>query len=55
VPASALVGRENEGWWLITSQLNRERIALSPVGPIERMLGDVRRWRRRRGSATGTA
>ena len=44
VPASALVGRENEGWWLITSQLNRERIALSPVGPIERMLGDVRRW-----------
>ncbi|HYV57221.1 MAG TPA: acyl-CoA dehydrogenase family protein [Candidatus Nitrosopolaris sp.] len=44
VPTSSLVGRENEGWWLITSQLNRERIALSPVGPLERMLGDVRRW-----------
>src|SRR5262249_30430927 len=44
VPTSSLVGRENEGWWLITSQLNRERIALSPVGPLKRMLGDVRRW-----------
>ncbi|HZP39892.1 MAG TPA: acyl-CoA dehydrogenase family protein [Candidatus Binatia bacterium] len=44
VPASALVGRENEGWWLITSQLNRERIALSPVGGVERTLEDVVRW-----------
>ena len=44
VPAAALVGRENEGWWLITSQLNRERIALSAVGPLERTLEDVQRW-----------
>jgi len=44
VPASALVGRENEGWWLITSQLNRERIALSAAGPLERTIEDVRRW-----------
>ena len=44
VPASALIGRENEGWWLITSQLNRERIALSPVGGVERTLDDVTRW-----------
>jgi hypothetical protein len=44
VPAAALVGRENEGWWLITSQLNRERIALSAIGPLERTLEDVQRW-----------
>ncbi len=46
VPASALVGRENEGWWLITSQLNRERIALSAIGPLERTLDDVQQWTR---------
>jgi alkylation response protein AidB-like acyl-CoA dehydrogenase len=46
LPASALVGRENEGWWLITSQLNRERIALSPVGPAGRMLEEVTEWAR---------
>jgi alkylation response protein AidB-like acyl-CoA dehydrogenase len=44
VPASALVGQENQGWWLITSQLNRERVALSPVGGVERLLDDVGRW-----------
>jgi alkylation response protein AidB-like acyl-CoA dehydrogenase len=44
VPASALVGQENQGWWLITSQLNRERVALSPIGGLERLLGEVTRW-----------
>ena len=29
VPASALVGAENQGWGLITNQLNHERVALS--------------------------
>src|SRR5690606_5235612 len=29
VPASALVGAENEGWPLITNQLNHERVALT--------------------------
>src|SRR5205823_14128375 len=32
VPAEDLVGPENGGWWLITTQLNHERIALSAVG-----------------------
>ncbi len=27
VPAANLVGGENEGWWLITNQLNHERVA----------------------------
>jgi len=44
VPASALVGQLNGGWWLITSQLNRERIALSPIGGLERLLGEVIAW-----------
>ncbi len=31
VPADNLVGKENEGWKLITNQLNHERVALCPV------------------------
>jgi len=44
VPASMLVGDENEGWKLITTQLNHERVALSPPGRIERRAEEVRRW-----------
>jgi alkylation response protein AidB-like acyl-CoA dehydrogenase len=44
VPATALVGGENEGWRLITSQLNRERVTLCSPGIIERTLAEVRRW-----------
>ncbi|MFJ9816056.1 acyl-CoA dehydrogenase family protein [Streptomyces sp. NPDC101151] len=32
VPAHNLVGAENEGWSLITSQLNHERVALAAIG-----------------------
>ncbi|MFF7125691.1 acyl-CoA dehydrogenase family protein [Streptomyces sp. NPDC008240] len=32
VPARNLVGDENEGWSLITSQLNHERVALAAIG-----------------------
>src|SRR5918996_1463986 len=32
VPASAIVGGENEGWKLITTQLNHERVALATTG-----------------------
>src|SRR5690606_28632921 len=35
VPAANLVGQENGGWKLITSQLNHERVALCSVGPLE--------------------
>lgn len=44
VPASNLVGGENNGWSLITSQLNRERVTLCAPGVIERALGDVHAW-----------
>ncbi|MFJ4962602.1 acyl-CoA dehydrogenase family protein [Streptomyces sp. NPDC088729] len=32
VPAAHLVGTENEGWSLITKQLNHERVALAAIG-----------------------
>ncbi|MFI0964416.1 acyl-CoA dehydrogenase family protein [Streptomyces sp. NPDC021080] len=32
VPASNLVGEENAGWGLVTSQLNHERVALAAIG-----------------------
>src|ERR687891_127193 len=44
VPASALVGGENNGWGLITNQLNHERVTLCSSGIIERALTDTRRW-----------
>jgi len=44
VPASALVGGENEGWKLITNQLNHERVTLCAPGIVERVLNDVRAW-----------
>jgi alkylation response protein AidB-like acyl-CoA dehydrogenase len=44
VPASCLVGGENQGWTLITNQLNHERVTLCSSGVIERALDDVQRW-----------
>jgi 3-oxocholest-4-en-26-oyl-CoA dehydrogenase alpha subunit len=44
VPASALVGGENNGWSLITNQLNHERVTLCSSGIVERALAEVRRW-----------
>jgi 3-oxocholest-4-en-26-oyl-CoA dehydrogenase alpha subunit len=46
VPAENLVGQENAGWRLITSQLNHERVALMMVGPLVRNARDVRDWAR---------
>ena len=44
VPARYLVGGLNNGWGLITNQLNHERVSLFPIGPFERLQDDVRRW-----------
>jgi alkylation response protein AidB-like acyl-CoA dehydrogenase len=46
VPASARVGRENDGWKLITTQLNHERVALSSPGPIARLVEETCAWAR---------
>jgi 3-oxocholest-4-en-26-oyl-CoA dehydrogenase alpha subunit len=44
VPVSNVVGGLNNGWSLITNQLNHERVTLCAPGIIERALGDVRAW-----------
>ncbi len=46
VPVSARVGRENEGWKLITTQLNHERVALSAPGPVDRFVDETTAWAR---------
>ncbi len=37
VPLTALVGEENRGWYYMTTQLDFERLAISPVPHIERV------------------
>ena len=44
VPATALVGGENNGWNLITNQLNHERVTLCSPGMIEAAYTETRRW-----------
>jgi alkylation response protein AidB-like acyl-CoA dehydrogenase len=46
VPVSARVAGENDGWKLITTQLNHERVALSAPGPITRFVEEVTEWAR---------
>ena len=46
VPLANLVGGLNNGWSLITNQLNHERVTLCSPGIIERALGDVLAWAR---------
>ncbi|MFI5780056.1 acyl-CoA dehydrogenase family protein [Nocardia sp. NPDC051570] len=50
VPANMLVGEENRGWKLITTQLNHERISLGPSGKIEQLYDRVRDWALRQGA-----
>ena len=44
VPVSTCVGGENNGWTLITNQLNHERVTLCSTGVVERALSDTRAW-----------
>jgi alkylation response protein AidB-like acyl-CoA dehydrogenase len=44
VPASALVGAENAGWQLVTTQLNFERAALGTLGALEPLFEKTLRW-----------
>jgi 3-oxo-4-pregnene-20-carboxyl-CoA dehydrogenase beta subunit len=44
VPVDMLVGVENEGWRLITSQLNHERVMLGPAGKLAGLYDRVRAW-----------
>jgi alkylation response protein AidB-like acyl-CoA dehydrogenase len=50
VPAALRVGRENEGWRIITTQLNHERVALSAPGAATRSVEEVVAWARETGA-----
>ena len=53
VPASCLIGKENEGWSLIVNQLNHERVSLSPHGSLERLFEESRGWAQKTKLADG--
>ena len=44
VPVDMLVGEENQGWKLITTQLNHERVMLGPAGRLEGLRDRVAAW-----------
>ena len=44
VPVENLVGERGEGWQLMTSQLNAERVSIAPAGVLHRRLQEVARW-----------
>ncbi|WP_068155516.1 acyl-CoA dehydrogenase family protein [Rhodococcus phenolicus] len=44
VPANMLVGEENRGWKLITTQLNHERVMLGPAGKVGGLYDHVSEW-----------
>ncbi len=54
VPAKYLVGGENRGWKLITSQLNHERVTICSSGMLEGTFDAVLRWARETKRADGT-
>src|SRR5450755_4102276 len=53
VLVSALVGQENQGWPLITNQLNHERVALTSAAPVRSALREVCAWARATKLASG--
>lgn len=44
VPVDMLVGQENAGWRLITTQLNHERVMLGPAGRVAGIYDRVHAW-----------
>jgi 3-oxo-4-pregnene-20-carboxyl-CoA dehydrogenase beta subunit len=44
VPVSMRVGRHNDGWRLITTQLNHERVMLGPSGRLAGLYDRVKDW-----------
>jgi alkylation response protein AidB-like acyl-CoA dehydrogenase len=44
VPVNRRVGAENDGWRLLTTQLNHERVMLGPAGRLGALLDRVRAW-----------
>lgn len=50
VPVSQRVARENDGWRLITTQLNHERVALLAPGPVARFVEETIAWAKSTGA-----
>ena len=50
VPESMRVGEENEGWKLMTTQLNHERLALSCPGKAAELFEETLAWTRESGA-----
>jgi alkylation response protein AidB-like acyl-CoA dehydrogenase len=53
VPVTNCVGGENNGWNLITNQLNHERVTLCSTGIPESMLSEVRQYAQQTKLANG--
>jgi len=54
VPAGMRVGQENQGWRLVTTQLNHERVMLGPAGRLGALHDQVARWAAARTGPDGT-
>ncbi len=44
IPADSLVGEENRGWYMLSSALDLERVAIATYRPLERALEDLARY-----------
>ena len=53
VPVDMLVGEENQGWRLITTQLNHERVMLAPAGRLEGLRDLALAWAQARTAPDG--
>ena len=54
VPASTIIGEENGGWGLITSQLNRERVTICSSGMVTKALEETVEFAKSTQLADGT-
>ncbi|MGO9385952.1 MAG: acyl-CoA dehydrogenase family protein [Mycobacterium sp.] len=55
VPVENCIGGENNGWAMITGQLNSERVALVPSAPLERAMARVLEWARDQKAEDGSS
>jgi alkylation response protein AidB-like acyl-CoA dehydrogenase len=53
VPVGMRVGAENEGWRLVTTQLNHERVMLGPAGRLGALYDRVHTWASQRTGPDG--
>ena len=41
IPADAMVGEENRGWYMASNALDLERVVAGPSGPLHKLLDDI--------------